>query len=95
MEISGFDFLLSQSIFHVISYRCSMFFPPLNLHFARGELVSSAQVQAGILDLVATPEHDHLGFETRLGCCVVHLSLFYIYYVYYVYIYIYIVFICM
>ena len=71
MEISGFDFLLSQSIFHVISYRCSMFFPPLNLHFARGELVSSVQVQAGILDLVATPEHDHLGFETRLGCCVV------------------------
>ena len=70
-----------------------MFFPPLNLDFARGELVSSVQVQAGILDLVATPEHDHLGFETRLGCCVVHLSLFYIYYVYYVYIYI--VFICM
>jgi hypothetical protein len=74
MEISGFDFLLSQFIFHVISYRFSMFFPPLNLDFARGELVSSVQVQAGILDLVATPEHDHLGFETRLGCCVVHLN---------------------
>ena len=25
-------------------------------------------MQAGILDLVATPEHDHLGFETWLGC---------------------------
>ena len=28
---------------------------------------SNSQVQAGILDLVATPDNDHLGFETSLG----------------------------